>query len=125
MALGRTGLRQGIVLFALAAIVLPLSILGYLFISHYERVTLEDLRRENLHLTAAVGNDVATFLDAPLRQASLVATLAGDPAFSPQIDTLLYHMVKKYRFFESIMVLDRQGVVRHLGLASNLSLIHI
>jgi PAS domain S-box-containing protein len=113
----RIGLKRGVALFALAAIVVPLSALGFLFISYHERTTIAEITAENAGLAASVRSNVNNFLSAPLRTLGAVANLAVDPAFSPHIDALLSRMVESYGFFESIMVLDRDGVVRHLGSA--------
>jgi PAS domain S-box-containing protein len=114
------GLKKGLVLFALLAVVLPLAGLGYFFLSYNERTTIHDITSENLRLAIAVRTNVSNFLNVPLRQITLIANLNTDRVLAPHVDALLSPLAESMGIFDSIMVLDRDGIVRHLGIAHNI-----
>jgi PAS domain S-box-containing protein len=115
MAMMKTGLRRGVFLFSLIAVILPFAIIGGAFLSYYKQKTTTEINRQNLHIAAIIRDSVNNALSAPRRTLSVVAGLAAHPAYAPHLDGLIARMASSYRFFESIMVLDRDGIVRHLG----------
>ncbi len=116
------GLKNGVVIFSLAAVILPIIVIGALFISYYKSVALNDINKENVRLAMAIRNDVATFLKAPLRTVNAIARFAVDPVHSSHLDEMISQMADSYGFFESIMLLDRNCVVSHLGTRKDISL---
>jgi PAS domain S-box-containing protein len=122
MSMIKAGLKQGVFAFALIAIVLPLVIIGGVFLSYFKHETTAEINDDNLHLAEIIRDGVSNSLKAPYRTLNVVAGLAVHPDFAPHIDDLMAQMVSSYGFFESIMVLDRNGIVRHLGTASNVKL---
>ncbi len=122
MATPRTGLKQGVFVFALIAMVLPMVISGGIFLSYYKQETTTDINHSNLHLAEIIRDDVNNFLHAPRQTLVAIAGLAVHPEYTPHIDDLMSLMANSFGFFESIMVLDNDGIVRHLGTASNIRL---
>jgi PAS domain S-box-containing protein len=122
MTAQRAGLKQGVFVFALVAMVLPMVISGGIFLSYYKQETTTDINRSNLHLAEIIRDDVNNFLSAPRQTLGTIARLAVHPEYTPQIDDLMSLMVNSFGFFESIMLLDNDGIVRHLEAASNISL---
>ncbi len=114
----KTGLKQGLALFTLAAILLPIVVIGIMLLTYHERTTLNDINRQNVRMATAIRDDVNTFLEAPLRTVSSVAQFSLDSDAAAHLDGLLVRMVEGSGFYESIMVLDKDGIVRSLG-ASN------
>ena len=122
MTAQRAGLKQGVIVFALVTMVLPMVISGGIFLSYYKQETTTDINHANLHLAEIIRDDVNNFLHAPRQTLGTIARLAVHPEYAPHIDDLMSQMANSFGFFESIMVLDDDGIVRHLGAASTISL---
>jgi len=122
MAAQRTGLKQGVLIFALITMVLPLVISGGIFLSYYKQEATTDINHSNLHLAEIIRDDVNIFLRAPRQTLGAIARLAVQPEYAPHLDDLMSQMANSFGFFKSIMVLDDDGIVRHLGTASNVRL---
>ena len=122
MTAQRAGLKQGVFVFALVAMVLPIVIGGGIFLSYYKQETTTDINRSNLHLAEIIRDDVNNFLHAPRQTLGTIARLAVYPEYAPHIDDLMSLMANSFGFFESVMVLDNDGIVRHLGTARNINL---
>ena len=120
MTAPRTGLKQGVFVFALVTMVLPMVISGGIFLSYYKQETTTDINQSNLHLAEVIRDDVNNFLYAPRHTLGTIARLAVHPAYAPHIDDLMSQMANSFGFFESIMLLDNDGIVRHLVTASNI-----
>lgn len=112
---GGTGLKQGVILFSALGIVLPILLIGLIFIGYHKRSTYSDINHENIRLARAIRQNVSTFLQAPLRTVSAVAQFSQNPDIAPHLDDMLAQMTQSYGFYESIMVLDQNGIVRNLG----------
>lgn len=118
-----TSLKRGVVLFAVCAIILPMAAGGVALDSYLKRTTLLDINSENLRLAGAIAATAASFLEAPLHTLTAVSKISsGSSLPSSTIDSLLENMVTSFGFFESIMVLDNNGIVRNIGAGRAVSL---
>jgi PAS domain S-box-containing protein len=118
----KIGLKQGVLFFSLAAVILPILIIGSLFISYYKSSTLADINKENMRLAMAIRNDVTTFLNAPLRTVRVIARFSADPVHAAYLDDMISNLAESYGFFESIMLLDKNCIVRNLGTRKDITL---
>jgi PAS domain S-box-containing protein len=115
MSDAKSGLKRGVALFSLIAIILPIFAIGVLFISFHKRTTLSSINYENMHLAGIIRQEVSNFLQAPLHTVTAVAQLSRNPDFVPHLDVLMSQMAESYGFYESIMLLDKGGIVRSMG----------
>jgi len=122
MSMIKAGLKQGVFVFALIAIVLPLVIIGGGFLAYFKQETTAEINDDNLHIAGIIRDGVSNSLKAPRRTLNVVAGLAVHPEYALYIDDLMAQMVSSYGFFESIMVLDGNGIVRHMGIANKIKL---
>ncbi len=118
-----TSLKLGVALFALCVIIVPMTVGGVFFVSYHEKATLSDIRKENMRLADSIGGTVAGFLEAPLNTLSAVSRFSVNPSLSTSdVDALLEQLATSYGFFESIMVLDKRGIVRNIGVGPGISM---
>jgi len=73
MTAPRTGLKQGVFVFALVTMVLPMVISGGIFLSYYKQETTTDINQSNLHLAEVIRDDVNNFLYAPRHTLGTIA----------------------------------------------------
>jgi PAS domain S-box-containing protein len=111
-----------VVVFWLVCILLPILLLGSLFIYYNNRTTTSHINMANMRLASAMRSDVSNFLRAPVRTAIALGQLSQNPETSPHLDSLMTQMADSYGFYESIMLLDRKGIVRNLGVVSGVRL---
>ncbi len=105
--------------FAFAAIV-PLVIVSILVINHLSVDNIGEIEKKNLLLAQAMSGQVEVFLREPLVVLQNVSSmLKNNPDYSDSdIQQLLELHVKGSQLFESIYILDNEGVVQNVGLPS-------
>ncbi|MBC8017225.1 MAG: response regulator [Verrucomicrobia bacterium] len=122
MSNAKSGLKFRVARFSLVAIILPVIVIGILFVTYHKRATLSDINHENMRLAEAIRDDVNNFLQAPLHTVSAVAQLSRNPDIAPQLDALMSQLAESFGFYESIMLLDESGIVRNLGTMTTVQL---
>ncbi len=105
--------------FAFAAIV-PLVIVSILVINHLTVDNIREIEKKNLLLAKAMSGQVEVFLRGPqVVLQNVSAMLKNNPDYSESdIQKLLALHVSGSELFESIYILDENGVVRNVGLPS-------
>jgi PAS domain S-box-containing protein len=111
-----------VVLFWLVCIILPIILMGALVISFNKRTTISHVNRSNMRLAAAVRSDVSNFLRLPVRTSLALSQLALNPETIPHLDNLMSQLADSYGFYESIMLLDRKGIVKNIGVMTGVRL---
>ncbi|MBE9521359.1 MAG: PAS domain-containing protein, partial [Proteobacteria bacterium] len=105
--------------FAFAAIV-PLLIVSILSINHLAVDNIGEIEKKNLLLAKAMSGQVEVFLRGPMVVLqNISAMLEGNPDYSEgDIQKLLELHVSGSELFESIYILDENGIVQNVGLPS-------
>jgi PAS domain S-box-containing protein len=112
-----SSLRTALITHITLAALLPLLVVGLLSLILFARSLTAEIEFKNQALARSLAGEVERFLDEPMAVLAQTETLLGSRLIQVQrqIDVLLASIIDNYPYFESVLVLDRDGRVQHLS----------
>ena len=116
--MGLKPLKHSLALTLAFAAIVPLLVVSVFALNHLAADNIEQIEKKNLLLARAMSGQVEVFLREPLVVMQIVSSmLKFNPDYSEsEIQQVLDLHVKGSDLFESIYVLDNNGIVQHVGL---------
>ena len=96
---------------------LPFIVFGYIVLQILSTSMEKEIAEKNLMLAKALTGEVERFLAEPLNLLELLEKTLDKNGLihGDQINSYLNSVIKNYRFFNRIEVLDQKGIVRHIA----------
>ncbi|MBU2547009.1 MAG: response regulator [Proteobacteria bacterium] len=97
--------------------VLPLLVIGYITMHVLTRSLTQEISRKNFVLARSLAGEVTLFLQEPLNLLKQLGSVSEEAGLiePDQMNRYIGVLAERYRFFNMILVLDRQGRVRHMA----------
>jgi PAS domain S-box-containing protein len=113
----RFTLKGALTVYFLQTACLPLLLAGTALLYFFSATLEKEVTDRNLLMAKTIAGEVSRFLGGHLTVMEYAADQMGDqgPAAVPLPDEGLERLVKRYRFFETIKVLDQAGRIRRLA----------
>ncbi|OQY59562.1 MAG: hypothetical protein B6245_06055 [Desulfobacteraceae bacterium 4572_88] len=100
----------------IVAATLPILIVGSLSLHILTQSMEAEISQRNLILAQVLASEVERFLEEPMRLLRQIRDIAdGQFIRQEQISGSLQTVLGNYKFFDTIMMLDQQGIVTHLA----------
>jgi signal transduction histidine kinase/DNA-binding response OmpR family regulator len=112
----RASLRSTLTFSFILVATLPILVIGIIALQSLSASMEREITNKNFLLAKTLAGEVDRFLEEPmdfLKQTKEVMQ-TKDLTQSDWINTQLASVIKIYRFFDTIMILDQEGLIRHL-----------
>lgn len=94
MSITKHGLKRGVALFSLVAMILPVIVIGILSVSDHKSSTLPDINHENMRLAESIRNDVSNLLQPPPHTVDAVVQHFRKATIAPRLNAQMSQMAE-------------------------------